>query len=154
MKKFLALLLCAATLMLTFTSCMKKVGEEGDVTVIVETANGEYEVYKTYLENVENKSNGVLGVLENLAAREENPLHIVYSESAYGAYITEIGSIKEDSASAAYVMVYTSIAADSYEGAATVTYEETLLYSSGVGVSMLSANAGTIILFRLEVYSF
>ena len=153
MKKILAFIICIATV-LALPSCEKTIGEKGDVTVIVETASGEYEVYKTYLENVENKDSGALGVLESLASREENPLHLVYSNGTYGAYINEIGSIKEDSSAGAYVMIYTSERSDSYEGAPTVTYEGTVLYSSGVGAAMMKANANTVILFRIEVYSF
>ena len=154
MKRILALILCIAVTLIATVSCTAKVGESGDVTVVVEVSEGNYEVYKTYLENVENKDNGALGVLQNLKAREENPLHLVYSDSTYGAFVTEIGSIKEDSAAGAYVMVYTSNAADSYEGAATVNYGETVLYSAGVGISAMSVTEGTVILFRIEVYSF
>ena len=154
MKKITALILSFALILLSLTSCGSTVAESGDVTVVIEVAEGEYEVYKTYLENVENKNNGALGVLENLRDGENDPLHIVYSESTYGAFVTEIGSIKEDAASGAYVMVYTSVRADSYEGAPVVKYEDTDLYSAGLGISAMTVNSGTVILFRIEVYSY
>ena len=154
MKKITALILSIVLAILAFTSCGSTVAEKGDVTIVVEVAEGEYEVYKTYLENVENKSNGALGVLENLRDRENDPLHLVYSESTYGAFVTEIGSIKEDAAAGAYVMVYTSVQADSYEGAPVVNYEDTELYSAGLGISTMTVNSGTVILFRIEVYSY
>ena len=157
LKKLLLLVLCVATC-LSLASCgllsmFGAVGEEGDVTVVVECADGTYEVYKTYLEDVENKSEGAKGVVEHLRGREENPLTLKMNDTGYGAFVTEIGSIAEDSSSGAYVMVYTSVAEDSYEGAPTVDYDGMTLYQSGVGISTMQVPAGTVILFRLEVYS-
>ena len=151
MKRFISII-CIAAILFTLASCNKSIAEEGDVTVVVENADGKHEVYMTYLENVENKGNGALGVLENLKSREENPLHLVYQNGAFGAFITEIGSIKQDESSGAYVMAYTSVETDSYADAPTVKYKEAVLYSSGVGVNTMTVKAGTIILFRLEVY--
>ena len=71
-------------------------------------------------------------------------------ESTYGAYVSEIGSIKEDSTEKKYVIVYTSVASDSYEGAPTTEYDGTTLYQAGLGLSGMKVEAGTIILFRLE----
>ena len=153
MKKTLALLLFAAMILFSITSCAGKVGEEGNVTVVVESEGGEYEVYKTYLENVESKSDGALGVLKHLSEREDNPLHLVCSDGQYGAFITEIGSIKENSTDGEYVMIYTSVLADSYADAATVSYEGATLYASGVGINSMSILDGTVILFRVEVPS-
>ena len=132
-------------------SMFGKVAEEGDVTVVVESGDGSFEVYKTYLESVENKNEGAKGVIENLRDREENPLNLVMEDSTYGAFVTEIGSIKQ--ADGAYVMVYTSVKSDSYEGAPSVEYDGMTLYQSGVGLSGMSVSAGTVILFRLESYS-
>ena len=139
-------------MLLSFASC-KKIAEVGDVTVVVENGEGKYEVYKTYLENVKNKTEGAFGVLENLQEREDDPLHLVCENGTYGAFITEIGSIKENASEGAYIMIYTSVASDSYPDAPTVTYGDALLYSAGVGANMLTVEAGTILLFRLEVYS-
>lgn len=152
MKKITSFLLSIALVLLAFSSCGAMVAEKGDVTVVIEVADGEYEVYKTYLENVENKKNGALGVLESLRDREENPLHLVYSDSGYGAFITEIGSIKQNEAVGEYVVSYTSVETDSYAGAPTREYEGMTLFSSGVGVSSMTVNEGTVILFRITVY--
>ena len=153
MKKTLALLILISMALLSFASCAGKVAEEGNVTVVVESEDGKYEVYKTYLEEIENKTDGALAVIKHLSEREENPLHLVYSDGSYGAYITEIGSIKEDPTSGKYVMIYTTTETDSYADAPTVTYGEALLFSSGVGINLLSVEAGTIILFRVETFS-
>ena len=47
-------------------------------------------------------------------------------------------------------MVYTSVASDGYDGGATVDYNGTIMHMAGVGLSGMSVEAGTIILFRLE----
>ena len=151
--RILALIIALTLLMLSSCSLFGGVADEGGVTVAVE--NGEsYEVYTISLENVENKSEGAWGVLEAMAAKEENPLHLVKESGMYGAFITEIGGIKQDASAGAYVMVYTSVATDSYEGAPTLEYNGQTLYQSGVGVSDMTVNADTIILFRLEAYEY
>ena len=153
MKKITAFILLIALTITALCSCGTAIAEKGDITVVVEAADGEYEVYKTYLENVENKKSGALGVLENLRDREENPLHVVYNDSEYGAFITEIGSIKQDESAGKYVVAYTSVESDSYLGAPTKSYEDTTLFSSGVGVSAMTVNEGTVILFCLVTYN-
>ena len=154
MKKIRILTLIIAVMMLMLSSCslFGSVADEGGVTVVVE--NGEsYEVYTISLETVENKSEGAWGVLEALANREKNPLHLVKEDGGYGAFITEIGGIKQDASSGSYVMVYTSVKSDSYEGAPSVDYDGVTLYQSAVGLSGMTVEAGTVILFRLESYS-
>ena len=153
-KRILALVLVLVMAFVSMTSCdllWGEVAESGDVTVVVENADGTYDVYKTYLENVENKSEGAKGIVENLNNRENNPLTLEMIDSTYGAYVSAIGSIKEDAATKTYVIVYTSVATDSYDGAPTLDYEGVTMYQAGVGLSAMSVEAGTIILFRLEV---
>ena len=151
--RILALFLVIVMALSAMTSCMfyGEVAEQGDVTVVIENADGTFAVYKTYLEEVENKSEGAKGVIEHLNKRETNPLTLEMVDSTYGAYVSGIGSIKEDAASKTYVMVYTSVASDSYEGAPTVEYEGITMYQAGLGLSGMKVEAGTIILFRLEV---
>ena len=145
----LALAVCLSSCGLIFGN----VAEQGDVTIVVETADG-YEVYKTYLESVENKKEGAKGVVENLRDRENNPLVLEMDDTGFGAFVTAIGSIKQDATSGSYVMVYTSVATDSYDGAPTVEYDGMTLYQSGVGISGMTVESGTVILFRLETYSY
>lgn len=152
--RILALILVVVMACTAMTSCnlfYGEVAEQGDVTVVVENADGTFDVYKTYLEEVENKKEGAEGVVEHLNKRKDNPLFVEMTDGGYGAYVTAIGSIKEDGASKKYVMVYTSVATDSYDGAPTVDYEGTTMYQSGVGLSGMKVEAGTVILFRLEV---
>jgi hypothetical protein len=151
--RILSLALALVLVVMAMTSCgllWGEVAEGGDVTVVIENADGTYEVYKTYLEDVENKQEGAKGVIEHLSERENNPLYLEMVDSTYGAYVSAIGSIKEDGDSSLYVMVYTSVTADSYEGAPTLDYEGITMHQAGLGLSGMSVEEGTVILFRLE----
>lgn len=153
-RRILSLALVLVMVIMAMTSCdflWGDVADSGFVTVVVENADGTYDVYKTYLEDVANKQEGAKGIVEHLNAREENPLYLEMVDSTYGAYVSAIGSIKEDFTTSTYVMVYTSVATDSYEGAPTVDYEGVTMYQAGLGLSGMSVEEGTIILFRLEV---
>lgn len=152
-NRILSLILLLVIGILTLTCCGSlwgDVGDKGDITVAVENSDGSFEVYKTYLEEVKNKEEGAKGIIEHLRDRKENPLYLEMIDSTYGAYVGAIGSIKENSVEKMYVIVYTSVAADSYEGAPTVDYEGMTLYQAGLGLSGMSVDAGTVILFRLE----
>ena len=152
--RILSLALVLVMIIMAMTSCdflWGDVADSGFVTVVVENADGTYDVYKTYLEEVANKQEGAKGIIEHLNAKEENPLYLEMVDSTYGAYVSAIGSIKEDFTTSTYVMVYTSVATDSYEGAPTVDYEGVTMYQAGLGLSGMSVEEGTIILFRLEV---
>lgn len=152
-KRILSAVLLICMVLCVLASC-GQVGEAGDVTVVIENRDGEYKVYKTYLENVENKKNGAVGVIENLMAREENPLSADIVSSTYGAYVNSIGDIVPDASKNEYVSVYTSCETDfsTYEGVNTIYYEDVTLKTSGVGLSFMKVEAGTVILFRIETY--
>lgn len=155
MKKTLALLLTLALLVCSLASCslFGSVADEGDVTVVIEAEDGSYTVYKTYLEDVEKKDEGVVGVLEHLSKRANNPLKLNMTDSQYGKYIHGIGGIEEDLTAKKYVMVYTSLEKDfgTWDGVVTLEYEGVTLKSAGVGISSMSVESGTVVLFRLEV---
>ena len=151
-NKILALVLICAV-MLGLCSCnafFGRVDENGDVTVVIENVDGSYDVFEADLENVENKEEGAKGVVEYLGARKNNKLGYEMTESTYGAYISKVGSISEDASSGLYIIVYTSNARDSYDGSPTIDYNGTTLYQAGMGLSGMSVEEGTIILFRLE----
>ena len=156
MKRLIAGFILAALMLCCLCSCdlfKNSVAEEGDVTVVIENSDGSYGVYDLVLENVRNKDEGVKGILEHLN-KGDDKLYLEITDSTYGAYVSAIGSIKEDMASGSYVMVYTSIETDSYEGSPTVDYEGTTLYQSGVGISSMNVESGIVVLFRLETYSY
>jgi hypothetical protein len=152
-KRILALIILLVMALTALTSCgiiFGSVADSGDVTVVVENSDGSYDIYKTYLESVENKTEGAKGVIEHLNKRENHKLSLTMIDSTYGAYVSAIGSIAESNADKLYVMVYTSVESDSYAGAPTVDYEGVTMYQAGVGLSGMSVEAGTIVLFRLE----
>ena len=155
MKKSVSLILTLAIALCSLASCslFGSVAEAGDVTVVIETEDGKYDVYKTYLENVDNKSEGAFGVLEYLRDREDNPLTLNLIDSTYGKYLKGIGGIEEDTAAKKYVMVYTSLEKDfgTWDGVVTLDYEGVTLKSCAVGISGMTVEPGMIILFRLEV---
>ena len=148
--RILALFLALVTAASLLTSCsliFGDVDDSGNFTVLVENADGSYEVYTTDLNRLENKSEGAKGLLEHLNTQNER-LYLEMVDSTYGAYVSAIGNIREGDGY--YVIVYTSVASDSYEGAPTVEYEDTTLYQAGVGLSGMKVEAGGIIMFRLE----
>lgn len=134
----------------SFVSCKKTVVDEGDVTVVIENEKGKFEEYKIYLKDVENKNRGVLGVLEAMRDREEHPLSFSKDDDSYKAKITSIGPISQDSNAGKYIAVYTSVETDSYAEAKSIMYGESLLFASGVSVSMMSVPTYCVVLFRLE----
>lgn len=151
--KILAAILLVFVIMGSLISCdllWGDVAESGDVTVVVEQADGSYDVYYAYLEQVENKNEGAKGIIEHMNQRSEKTLSLTMVDSTYGAYVSAIGGIAENGAEAMYVIVYTSVASDSYDGAPTVDYNGTTMYQAGVGLSGMSVEAGTVILFRIE----
>ena len=134
------------------TSCdilFGDVADEGNVTVAVENTDGTYDVFKTNLDKVENKNEGAKGIIEHLN-QENDKFYVEMVDSTYGAYVSAIGNIKESYEDKMYVIVYTSVAKDTYEGAPTVQYDGVTLYQAGVGLSGMTVEEGTIILFRLE----
>ena len=152
-NKLLSMLLILAALVSMLSSCSifsGNVASFGEATVVVENVDGSYDAFEVNLATVMNKKEGAKGVIEHLNQRNDR-LYLEMIDSTYGAYVSAIGSIKESYADKKYVIVYTSVAADAYEGAPTIQYEGTTLYQAGVGLSGMSVEDGTIILFRLEV---
>ncbi len=150
-KKLLSLLLVLVAALTALTSCgllFGDVAEKGDVTVVIENEDGTFAEYGILLSEVENKSEGAKGIVEHL--NKSGRLELEMIDSTYGAYVGAIGGISENPAEGVYVMVYTSLASDSYEGASTVEYDGKILHRSGVGLSGMTVNEGSIILFRLE----
>ena len=153
MKKILSLILIAV-MAVGLVSCSGILGERGDVTFVIENRDGSYEVYKAYLEDVTNKDEGVYGVLQLLTAREKNPLVADIVDSSYGAYINSIGSLTPDATKNEYVSIYTSLEKDfsTWEPVGVKEYEGITLKSSGVGLTSMSAEKGTVVLFCIETY--
>jgi len=154
MKRLISLILTLALSLCALASCslFGSVAESGDVTVVVEVADGKYDVYEIDLKKVENKSEGAVGVLEALKDRKDNPLTFDIADSGYGKFVKGIRGIEEDAAAGKYVTVYTSLEKDfgTWEGVGSLEYEGVTLKSAAVGISSMAIEAGMIILFRLE----
>ena len=156
-KRILALLL--VIVVISITSCVNifgDVADTGKVTVVIENLDKSYDVYEVNLKDVdsENKKEGAKGIIDHLSERDENALSVVMVDSAYGAYVNEIGSLKNNEPTGYYIMVYTSVESDAYLGdnIPTVNYKDTILYQSNAGISVMKIEPGTVILFRSEFY--
>ena len=143
-------------MLLSLVACGGTLGEEGDVSVVIENRDGTYTVYKAYLEDVKNRGEGVYGVIQYLMERENNPLTADIVDSTYGAYVNAIGSLTPDTAAGEFVSVYTSLEKDfgTWDGVGTVDYEGKTLTAAGVGLTSMSAEKDTVVLFRIEVYNY
>ena len=149
MKKILSLIL-AIVMIVGLASCGATVGEEGDVTFVIENRDGTYDVYKMYLEDVEDKDRGALGVIDSLNKRENNPLPVDMS----GTWMNSIGSLTPDGTKNEYVALYTSLERDqgTWDGVGSVEYEGMTLVASNFGIDGMSVEKGTVILFRIETW--
>lgn len=152
-NKILALIMILVICFSCSCTLFGGVSDEGSISVVVENADGSYDIFEADLGKVENKSEGVKGVLEYLSAADDK-LYVNMTDGGYGAYVSAIGNIAESPADGAYVMIYTSFSTDSYEGGPTVNYNGMTLYQAGVGISGMSVADGTVILFRREVYEY
>lgn len=151
--KFLAFITVLMLTVTVFSSCgliYGEVADEGSISVVVRGGDGKDRLYSAALSDIENKSEGAEGVIRHLSERADDPLSLTMIESTYGAYVSAIGDISENTSEGIYVMVYTSVKADSYEGAPTTVYRDITLYQSGVGLSGMSIEDGTVILFAAE----
>lgn len=143
MKKTIAALLLIFILGGMLCAC-SKVDPVGEATVVL-TADGEsYEEYTVPLSKV-NGELGALGLFVYL--KEEEGLEYEADETAYGAYLTKVGSIANDSSKGKYVYVWTSVEEDfdTSAYALTVEYKGQTLTSSGLGISGMSVHDGAII---------
>ena len=154
MKKILSLILAVVMLFCLVSCFTTTVAEQGDVTLVIENRDGSYTVYEAFLEDVSNKGEGVYGVLQYLMARETDPLVADVVDSTYGAYVNNIGGLNPDATKNEYVCIYTSLERDfdTSDYVSVIEYEGTTLKTSGLGLTSMSAEQGTIILFRIETY--
>ncbi len=151
-NRIISTLILLSILLLTLSGCDYFTGSvafSGNAQVVVEESDGRFSAYEVDLFNVTNKKEGAVGVVNYLAASDTD-FTIEMNDTGYGAYVTGVNSIEEDSSAGMYVIVYTSRQEDSYQGSPTYDYEGTTLYQAGVGLSSMRVEDGTVILFRLE----
>lgn len=151
--KLFALSIAICILVLTLAACGGgNVAKSGTATVVIDNGDGTFLTYEVNLSELDEYSEGAFSLLKHLGSIEENPLTFSMVWGGYGAYLTAIGSISENSVTYEYIYVYTSNSKDfdTSEYAKELDYEGQTLKSSGVGVSSMNIEDGTVVLFRLE----
>ncbi|MDE7216274.1 MAG: hypothetical protein K2O08_05655, partial [Clostridia bacterium] len=148
MKKFItviSLLLIISLMSLTLVACGGDVDDSGVMTLVVKNGDDikEYTVDLSEIQNVDG-GKGVMVILEYL--KNNDDLTYAYEESAYGAYLTQVNSLKQENG--AYIYLYTDVESDIdlTEYPTTIDYNGKTLTNSGVGVSQMNVKDGCTIL--------
>jgi hypothetical protein len=147
LKKLLATVLLLVTVLTAVTSCYT-VGGGGHITIVV--AGDTTEEYGIWLENV--NEGGLIAALDYL----ENAGRLSYTseDAGYGAYLTEVGNLKQDAAAGKYIYIWTSVEKDFDVSAyaTTVEYKGKSLTSCGVGASFMTLEDGAVIYISYVEY--
>ncbi len=153
MKRIFSVIMVALTAAVTLFACAPQVADSGTVTVVVESKDGSQRVYVLELGDLENKKEGAVGVFEALRDSEDQ-LEYDLSSGPYGKYINSVGSLTPDTLKGEYIAVYTSCERDFdvSEWVKTIDFKGTELSTAGVGISQLTIEHGTVLLFRIENY--
>ena len=148
-KSFLALFVLSV-LLGTLCSCGAQ-DNDGAGTLSVVLGTDPETVYTVPLDQL-TVTEGLMSVLEYL--KEEENLTYTAEDSGYGAYLTAVGDLAQDSEAGKYIMLYTSVEedADVSQYATTVTYGGRTLTSSGVGASSMHVRAGEVIYIGCQAY--
>ena len=156
-NRIISLIALVLMLALSLTACVSGgVGSSGTATIVIEGADGSYTTYDVDLSKLEKRDEGAISLLEYVASMEGSTLYYnVQWGGGYGAYVTSIGSLSPDP-TCEYISLYTSesadfaVATEYMPTVPTVTYSDITLTYAGVGLSSMTVNDGTVILFRLE----
>lgn len=140
MVRLMATLLALLALF-AFVGCDKTQDASGSCTVVV--GEEPEKVYEVSLDDV-TVENGLMSVLEYL--KEKKGLSYTSNDTGYGAYLTSVGALQEDSSTSTYIFIYTSVEADFDVSAMATTkdYKGTTLTSAGVGASSMTIQDGAI----------
>lgn len=135
---------------LLLTGCKPTVDTEGTATFVIANDEG-IEVFEVPLDALENAT-GALDALEYL--KNQGKLDYTCQNGGYGAFLTEVGHVKEDGSKGIYIGLWTSVAADIDTSihATTKQYNGVTLTSSGKGISSMSLTDGCIIYISEIVY--
>ncbi len=133
--------LLAILALFAFVGCDKTQNVNGSCTVVV--GEEPEKVYEVSLDDV-TVENGLMSVLEYL--KEKKGLSYTSNDTGYGAYLTSVGALQEDSSASTYIFIYTSVEADFDVSAMATTkdYKGTTLTSAGVGASSMTIEDGAI----------
>ena len=138
--RILAVVIILSTLLIAVLGCTES--KDGYATIVVGEETPKE--YKVNLDKVDIKE-GLMSVLEYL--KKEQGLNYAATYSATGAYLTEVGGIKEDIENHVYLYIYTSVEKDFdvSEYATTKDYNGRILMNSGVGASSMTIEDGAVI---------
>jgi len=129
----------------TEESSTVEVGNQSSGKVVTIVVGGTKEkVYSVDYSNVDLEE-GVLSVFKYLG--NEGLLSYKADDTGYGAFLTEVGDLKQDAASGTYIYLYTSIESDQDVSAYATekVWNGTTLVSSGVGITSMKVENGAII---------
>lgn len=124
------------------------VGSEGSATLILTTEGDKLDTYTVLIEDLEQAT--AISLLDYLA--ENKGLHLVYQDSDWGAYITEVGSLVAGDNT--FINTYTSVQSQWDSGAffSTTTVLDIEVGTSGVGASELILTDGCVIYMTLASF--
>lgn len=161
--KILSLVVALIAMVTLFVACAPETPVESDVNVtlpelqegyaylvIYEKDDAPCTVMSVKIEDLEDAT--VITMFNYL--KENEDLHLVSGDGEWGAYVDEIGNIKNDSAAGSYLYFYTTVESD-FD---TSAYVQTIkvgghdLTSSGVGVGEMKLESKCIIYVGLITY--
>lgn len=129
----------------TEQSSVIEVGNQNSGKVVKIVIGGTNEaVYSVDFSNIE-ITEGVYSVIKYLGT--QGKLTYKADDTGYGAFLTEVGELKQDAQTGTYIYLYTSVEADAdvSEWASTKEWNGNTLTSSGVGLTDMTVENGAII---------
>lgn len=159
--KLISLLLACTLLALAFVSCGEppvtdntpkteetvtvEVGNQSSGKVVKIVVGGKKEtVYSVDYSEIE-ITEGALSIFKHLD--EKGKLTYKANDTGFGAFLTEVGDLKQNEASATYIYLYTSVKADQDVSAYATekVWSGKTLVSSGVGLTSMTIENGAVI---------
>lgn len=145
-NKIIVFVLFLCVFCLVFVGCTKTetdLGVEKTVTVIIGEENYSVTTGAKYL----------FDLLNEMSQREENPIALNGSWSAYGIFITEVGNIKPTESNE-YIEILTSDVnyQDVTEYANTATYDGVTVTTASLGVSSLPLQNGCTYVLKISAF--
>ncbi|MDE6614386.1 MAG: hypothetical protein K2K24_02645 [Clostridia bacterium] len=144
--KIITAVLLVSLLALTFVACIDPDNDnQGAMTLVVLNGDDAKE-YTVDLAKIpsDSDSTGLMAILDYL--QKEGQLTYTAQDLGYGAYLTQVGDLKEGDGN--YIYVYTDVETDidaSYN-ASQINYKNNSYANSGVGVSLMNIKDGCTII--------
>ena len=143
--KIITAILLVSLIALTFVACINSDNDnQGAMTLVVLNGDDakEFTVDLAKIPSDTDKT-GLMAILDYL--QSDGQLTYTAQESEYGAYLTQVGDLKEGDGN--YIYVYTDVEADKSVDAyaVQVTYKDKSYTNSGVGASQMSIKDGCTI---------